>query len=78
MMDRILAGLDFCFVFLDDILVACPDHKQHAKHLAAVLARLQEHGLVPAGSRGGGLFGPPGDCQGDQAAGRQGGRHLRF
>ena len=46
MMDSILAGLDFCFVYLDDILIASQDHTQHKKDLEAVLSRLQEHGLV--------------------------------
>ncbi len=46
MMDRVLAGLDFCFVYLDDILIASPDHPQHAAHLQEVLSRLQLHGLV--------------------------------
>jgi len=46
MMDRVLQGLPFCFVYLDDILVASPDVESHQQHLREVLARLQEHGLV--------------------------------
>jgi len=46
MMDRILAGLPFCFVYLDDILVASPSHEEHVLHLKEVLTRLQQHGLV--------------------------------
>ncbi len=46
MMDQVLAGLDFCFVYLDDILVASSGHEQHVEHLELVLERLQSHGLV--------------------------------
>ncbi len=41
-----LAGLDYCFVYLDDILVASRDHSQHVEHLKEVLSHLQAHGLV--------------------------------
>ena len=46
MMDCVLTGLPFCFVYLDDILVASVDHQQHHQHLQQVLERLAEHGLV--------------------------------
>ena len=46
MMDNVLAGLDYTFVYLDDVLVASPDHKKHAEHLREVLARFSQHGLV--------------------------------
>ena len=46
MMDNVLAGLDYTFVYLDDVLVASPDHEQHAVHLREVLSRLSKHGLV--------------------------------
>jgi hypothetical protein len=46
MMDEVMAGLSFCFVYLDDVLVASPDHRQHVRHIREVLARLQQHGLV--------------------------------
>jgi hypothetical protein len=45
-MDQVLAGLDFVFVYLDDILIASPDEQTHQQHLRAVLERLQEAGLV--------------------------------
>ena len=44
-MDRILAGLPFIFVYLDDVLVASPDHASHG-HLREVLRRLGENGLT--------------------------------
>ena len=46
LMDQVLAGLPFCFVYLDDILVASPSHELHVDHLKEVLERLQRHGLV--------------------------------
>jgi hypothetical protein len=46
MMDDVIAGLPFCFVYLDDVLVASSDHQQHQHHIKEVLARLKRHGLV--------------------------------
>ena len=46
MMDDVLAGWEFCFCYMDDILVASMSLKEHLKHLRIVLSRLQEHGLV--------------------------------
>ena len=46
LMDRVLDGLPFCFVYLDDILIASSSKEQHLKDVAAVLTRLQENGLV--------------------------------
>jgi hypothetical protein len=43
MMDRVLAGLDFCFWFLEDMVVASVTYEQH---LNSLFHRLQEHGLV--------------------------------
>ena len=45
-MDRVLAGLPFILVYLDDILVASPDRQTHAVHLRLVLERLRDNGLV--------------------------------
>jgi hypothetical protein len=46
MMDRILAGLDFCFWYLDDVIVASDSYQQHLLHLEQLFSRLQAHGLV--------------------------------
>ena len=46
LMDSVCRGLKFVFVYLDDILVASHDADEHRAHLAALFARLQEHGLV--------------------------------
>ena len=45
-MDVVLRGLQFVFVYLDDILVASRTQAEHRLHLQEVLQRLQEHGLV--------------------------------
>ena len=44
--DRVLHGLPFCFVYMDDLLVASADEQEHLKHLRIVFERLEEHGLV--------------------------------
>ena len=45
-MVRVLSGLDFVFVYLDDILIASPDRATHLVHLRIVLKRLFDNGLV--------------------------------
>ena len=45
-MDDVLAGLEYCFVYLDDILVASRNEEEHEQHLREVLGRLEQHGLV--------------------------------
>ena len=44
--DQVLLGLEFCFAYIDDLLIASPDPATHRKHVRLVLTRLQEHGLV--------------------------------
>lgn len=44
LMDTTLHGLDFPFVYIDDILVASKDKSQHKQHLRAVFERLREYG----------------------------------
>lgn len=45
-MDEILKGLDFCFPFIDDVLVASANDTQHQVHLRAVVERFNEHGIL--------------------------------
>ena len=45
-MDTVCQGLDFVFVYVDDILVASKDAAEHQAHLRLLFQRLQEHGLV--------------------------------
>ena len=44
--DHVTHGLDFVFVYLDDLLVTSPDHSTHKKHLKILFARLAEHGII--------------------------------
>ena len=46
LMDSVCAGLDFVFVYLDDILIASESETQHLEHLALLFDRLEENGLV--------------------------------
>ena len=46
LMDIFCLGLQFAFVYIDDILVASKDAKTHKQHLHLLFQRLQEHGLV--------------------------------
>jgi hypothetical protein len=45
-MDDILRGLDFCFVYLDDILVLPRSLKEHEQHLWALFDLLQRYGIL--------------------------------
>jgi hypothetical protein len=45
-MDRVLAGLAFAFVYLDDIIIASPSMEQHQLDVEEVFQRLQAAGLV--------------------------------
>ena len=46
LMDHLLRGLPFVFVYLDNILVASPDLSTQLSHLAAVLDIFQAKGLL--------------------------------
>jgi len=46
LMDEVLAGLPFLFIYIDDLLVASKDEAEHERHLREVLQRLEAHGLV--------------------------------
>ena len=46
LMDTVCKGLDFVFVYLDDILVSSTSAEQHMLHLREVFHRLSTHGLV--------------------------------
>ena len=46
LMSHVLLGLDFCFVYLDDILVYSTSWKEHLKHLEMVLKCPKEGNLT--------------------------------
>jgi hypothetical protein len=39
-MDDILRGLDFCFAYVDDVLVFSRSFEDHERHLRAIFGRL--------------------------------------
>ena len=45
-MDKIICGLPYVFVYLDSILIASKDRKEHAQHLREVCQLLHGNGLV--------------------------------
>lgn len=45
LIDTALRGLNFCHPYIDDILIASPDHQTHEVHLKAVFDRLRKYGL---------------------------------
>uniref|UniRef100_A0A5S6Q3A6 Reverse transcriptase domain-containing protein n=1 Tax=Trichuris muris TaxID=70415 RepID=A0A5S6Q3A6_TRIMR len=46
LMDTVCRGLDFAFVYLDDILIASRGHREHLDHLHMLFQRLHDHGLI--------------------------------
>ncbi len=46
LMDRVLAGLAFAFVYLDDIIIVSPSMEQHQQDVEEIFRRLQAAGLV--------------------------------
>ena len=38
-MDEVLDGLDFCFVYLDDVLIGSKSLEEHVLHVREVLTR---------------------------------------
>ena len=45
-MDRVLRGLPFAMVYIDDILIYSENEKNHKQHLKQVLQCIKEHGLT--------------------------------
>jgi hypothetical protein len=45
-MDDILRELDFCFAYLDDILVFSRSPEEHEQHLRILFRQLQAHGIL--------------------------------
>lgn len=45
-MDEVVRGLDFCYPYVDDILVFSRDAAEHVQHLRALFQRLSQYGVV--------------------------------
>ena len=51
MMDDVLAGLEWAFCYMDDVLIASRNHQEHEEHLREVFRRFELHGLVLNGEK---------------------------
>jgi hypothetical protein len=45
-MDEVLRGLDYCYVYIDDILIASSSVEEHIGHLRTVFQCLERFGIV--------------------------------
>ncbi|GBP00677.1 Retrovirus-related Pol polyprotein from transposon 17.6 [Eumeta japonica] len=45
-MHEVLRGLDFCFSYLDDVLVASSSEQEHFDHFKLIFQRFDEYGIV--------------------------------
>ena len=45
-MDQVLRGLDFCYVYVDDFLIASHTPEEHKEHLRTALQRFNQYGIL--------------------------------
>jgi len=45
-MDQVLRGLHFCYVYIDDVLIASTSEEEHQNHLRQVFQRLSDYGIL--------------------------------
>lgn len=45
-MDEVLRGLEFCYAYIDDILVASSSEAEHLQHLEVLFQRRKDYGVV--------------------------------
>ena len=45
-MDQVLRCLDFCYVYIDDVLIASNTPEEHKVHLRLVLQRFEQYGIL--------------------------------
>ena len=51
MMDEVLDGLEFCFVYVDAVLIGSKTEEEHVQHIKEVPSRLEQHGIVNDGEK---------------------------
>ncbi len=44
--DKVLRGLDFCYSYIDDLLIASATAEEHERHVRLVLDRLSQYGVL--------------------------------
>ena len=55
--DEVTRGLEFCFSYIDDLLIASPDEETHRQHLQQVFTRLRDYGVQINAAKS--IFGVP-------------------
>ena len=45
-MDQVFRGLDFVFMYIDDVLIASSSPEEHMQHVREVFQRLSDHGIL--------------------------------
>ena len=45
-MDQVLRGIEFCYVYIDDVLVASSTPEEHKAHLRMVFQRFEQFGII--------------------------------
>ena len=45
-MDQVLRGLDFCYVYIDDLLVTSSSPEEHKQHLRQIFECLCHYGFI--------------------------------
>ena len=50
-MVKVLDGLEFCIVYVDDVLIGSKTQEEHVQHLREVHSRLEEHGIILNGEK---------------------------
>jgi len=45
-MDQVLRGLECCYVYIDDVLIASSTPQEHKEHLHQVLQRFEKYGII--------------------------------
>ncbi len=46
LIDQVLHGLEFVYVYIDDVLIASADQTQHQVHLRQVFSHFEQHGII--------------------------------
>jgi hypothetical protein len=44
--DKVLRGLEFCYAYINDILIASSSREEHLNHLRTLFQRLEKYGVV--------------------------------
>lgn len=44
--DEVIHDLDFCYAYIDDLLIASATYEEHLKHLEQLFQRLQDYGIM--------------------------------